>query len=120
MEEFDLPHNQPEPKRFWLNDSEKAKLIAAFLALLAAVLNIFGRSQKATWALAVGTGILLVVLVVPVAKQALKRLSQSRRNWRFIEVEHEKLERYLRSCAAHLCRIPQSPRCSARRIVQAN
>lgn len=94
MELLGLPQQEPEKKRHWFNDNEKVKLLAAFLAVVATVLNIFGRSQKATWALVVGIGILLLSLVVPVTMQGVKKVALSRRNRRFIEREHEKLQRY--------------------------
>jgi hypothetical protein len=102
MELIDSPQQEPEVKRHWFNDPDKIRLLAAILTIGAAAVNAFGRSQKATWVLLAGIGVLFLSLVVPVVVRRIRERSLSMRNKHLVEREHKKLERFFEKFA-RLC-----------------
>jgi hypothetical protein len=81
---------QVEEKKSWLSEN-RAKVMAASLTLLAAVLNLFGRWPKAIWALGVLSGMLLLWFIGSGILALTRRIFRKHDDKEYIAREYPRL-----------------------------
>lgn len=79
-----------EEKKSWLSEN-RAKVLAACLTLLAAILNLFGRWPKAIWALGILSGMLLLWLIGSGILALTRRIFRRHDNKEYIAREYPRL-----------------------------
>lgn len=90
--DYDIEQYQPQiesPKKTWL--TENTKLLTAVLALIATILNMFGRSQKAMWAFGIIPGALFLGIVGKSVFARVKRVLRNRDDNKYVEREYSRL-----------------------------
>jgi hypothetical protein len=93
MDPFELEEqSDTKSKSNWFSETN-IKLLTAVLALIAVVLNLFGRSPKAVWILGSLAGVLLSWAICSWMLSLLRRFGRWRGNRRYVAKEYQNLLR---------------------------